>query len=80
MFRDGEVPVGLRTKCLYMLQKEGNVLYMNRLDEKEEKENATKANSDVKLEETADALVRFLSKRYPISMKILRRVFGQDGD
>ena len=61
---------------------------MNRIKEKEkeeqeqeqEEENATKANSDVKLEETADALVRFLSKRYPISMKILLRVFGQDGD
>ena len=57
---------------------------MNRIEEKEEQEqeeeNATRSNSDVKLEETADALVHFLSKRYPISMKILRRVFGQDGD
>ena len=49
--------------------------------EEEPKEKQNPAESDIRndLERVSDEVVDFLDKRYPISMNLLRNIFGREG-
>ena len=49
--------------------------------EEEPKDKRRSVESEIKddLEKVSDEVVDFLGKRYPISMNLLRNIFGWDG-
>ena len=49
--------------------------------EEETKDKRSSVESDIRndLEKISDEVVDFLDKRYPISMNLLRNVFGREG-
>ena len=49
--------------------------------EEEPKDKRSSVESDIRndLEKVSDEVVDFLDKRYPISMNLLRNIFGREG-
>ncbi len=49
--------------------------------EEETKDKQKSVESDIRndLEKASDEVVDFLDKRYPISMNLLRNIFGREG-
>tara|TARA_B100001939_G_C16687780_1_gene507241 strand:- start:140 stop:304 length:165 start_codon:yes stop_codon:yes gene_type:complete len=49
--------------------------------EEETRDNQSCSESDIRndLEKVSDEVVDFLDKRYPISMNLLRNIFGREG-
>ena len=49
--------------------------------EEETKDKRSSVESEIKvdLEKVSDEVVDFLDKRYPISMNLLRNIFGREG-
>ena len=49
--------------------------------EEEPKDRGSSVESEIKddLEKVSDEVVGFLDKRYPISMNLLRNIFGREG-
>ena len=49
--------------------------------EEQTKDKGSSAESEIRndLEKVSDEVVDFLDKRYPISMNLLRNIFGREG-
>ena len=48
-------------------------------EEPKEKQNSVEIDIRNDLEKVSDDVVDFLDKRYPISMNLLRNIFGREG-
>ena len=48
-------------------------------EETRDKRSAVESEIKVDLEKVSDEVVDFLDKRYPISMNLLRNIFGREG-
>ena len=48
-------------------------------EEPKEKQNSVELDIINELEKVSDEVVDFLDKRYPISMNLLRNIFGREG-